>query len=69
MAAVSGAWAAARDRHAGKLDQTEGREANAWFQEFLRTAGHLALERRLLRLAYLASKNAAPALDWLNDDS
>ena len=61
MAAVSGAWAAARDRHTGELDQTEGREANARFQEFLRTVERLALERRLLRLAYLAYKNAAPA--------
>ena len=58
MAAVSGAWAAARDRHASDLDHAEGREVNARTQKFLRTVEHLALERRLLRLAYLARTNA-----------
>lgn len=59
MAAVSGAWATARDRHASDLDRVEGGDANARFQVFLRTVERLALERRLLRLAYLARKHAA----------
>jgi SAM-dependent methyltransferase len=58
MAAVSGAWATARDRHASELDRIEGDDANARTQEFLRTVERLAIERRLLRLAYLARKVA-----------
>jgi SAM-dependent methyltransferase len=59
MAAVSGAEATARDRHASELDRAEGGETNARLQEFLRTVEHLAHERRLLRLAYLARKSVA----------
>jgi SAM-dependent methyltransferase len=56
MAAVAAAWRRARARHAGELDQLEGAEANAKFQEFLGVVERLASERRLSRLAYLARK-------------
>ena len=59
MAAVSGAWRAARARHESQLDQMEGRDTNARFQEFLGVVERLASERRLSRLAFLARKPAA----------
>jgi SAM-dependent methyltransferase len=54
MAAVAGAWRGARARHQTELDEHEGREANARFQEFLAVVERLARERRLSRLAFLA---------------
>lgn len=56
MAAVAAAWRGARSRHAAELDQLEGAEANAKFQDFLGVVERLASERRLSRLAYLARK-------------
>jgi len=56
MEAVAAAWREARARHAADLDQLEGAEANAKFQEFLAVVERLASERRLSRLAYLARK-------------
>lgn len=56
MAAVSGAWRAARARHSSELDEIEGAEANAAFQEFLRVVERLASELRLSRPAFLARK-------------
>jgi hypothetical protein len=51
MAAVAAAWRGARARHAAELDEVEGAEANADFQDLL------ANEPRLSRLAYLARKH------------
>ena len=59
MAAVAGAWRSARARHEPQLDEIEGREANAGFQDFLGAVERLASERRLSRLAFLARKPAA----------
>jgi SAM-dependent methyltransferase len=56
MAAVAGAWRGARARHQAELDEREGREANARFQEFLAVVERLASERRLSRLAFLARR-------------
>jgi hypothetical protein len=56
MATVAAAWRGARARHAAELDQLEGADANANFQEFLGVVERLASERRLSRLAYLARK-------------
>jgi SAM-dependent methyltransferase len=56
MAAVASAWRGARARHAAELDEVEGAEANANFQDFLEVVERLASERRLSRLAYLARK-------------
>jgi SAM-dependent methyltransferase len=56
MAAVASAWRGARARHRGELDEVEGAEANANFQDFLEVVERLAAERRLSRLAYLARK-------------
>jgi SAM-dependent methyltransferase len=56
MATVAAAWGGARARHAAELDQLEGADANANFQEFLGVVERLASERRLSRLAYLARK-------------
>jgi SAM-dependent methyltransferase len=56
MAKVAADWRAARERHAGGLEQTEGPEATAALQELLRVVALLASERRLLRLAYIARK-------------
>jgi SAM-dependent methyltransferase len=56
MAATSGAWRRARDRHAAELDKIEGPEANARHQRFLGVVERLAGERRLSRFAYVARK-------------
>ena len=56
MEAVAAAWRETRASHAVELDQLEGAEANAKFQEFLTVVERLASERRLSRLAYLARK-------------
>ena len=56
MAAVAGAWRAARARHEAELDEREGSEANARFQEFLEVVERLAAERRLSRLVFLARR-------------
>ncbi len=56
MAAVAGAWRAARARHEAQLDEREGSEANARFQEFLEVVERLAAERRLSRLVFLARR-------------
>jgi SAM-dependent methyltransferase len=56
MAAVSGAWRAARARREAQLDELEGSEANARHQEFLATVERLASERRLSRLVFLARR-------------
>ena len=56
MAAVAGAWRTARARRASELDQIEGAEANARFQEFLAVVEHLASERRLSRPAFSARR-------------
>ncbi len=56
MAAVAAAWRQARSGHAADLDQIEGAEANAKFQQFLGVVERLASERRLSRVAYLARK-------------
>jgi SAM-dependent methyltransferase len=56
MAAVASAWRGARARHTAELDQVEGAEENATFQDFLAVVERLAQERRLSRLAYLAGK-------------
>jgi SAM-dependent methyltransferase len=56
MAAVAGAWRAARARHQAQLDEREGSEANARFQEFLEVVERLAAERRLSRLVFLARR-------------
>jgi SAM-dependent methyltransferase len=56
MEAVAAAWREARASHAVELDQLEGAEANAKFQEFLAVVERLASERRLSRLAFLARK-------------
>jgi SAM-dependent methyltransferase len=56
MEAVAAAWREARASRAVELDQLEGAEANAKFQEFLTVVERLASERRLSRLAYLARK-------------
>jgi SAM-dependent methyltransferase len=56
MAGVASAWRAARARHAAELDQVEGPEANANFQDFLDAVERLASERRLSRFAYVAHK-------------
>jgi SAM-dependent methyltransferase len=56
MAAVSGAWRAARARHRAELDELEGAEANAAFQEFLAVVERLASERRLSRPVFVARK-------------
>jgi hypothetical protein len=49
---------AERARHEPQLDEIEGREANAGFQDFLGAVELLASERRLSRLAFLARKPA-----------
>jgi SAM-dependent methyltransferase len=56
MAAVASAWRGARARQTAELDQVEGAEANANFQDFLAVVERLADERRLSRLVYLAHK-------------
>ena len=56
MAAVAGAWRRARAAHEAELDEREGRETNARFQEFLGVVERLASERRLSRLAFLARR-------------
>ena len=56
MAAVASAWRGARSRHAAELDEVEGPEANASFQDFLEVVELLADERRLSRLAYVARR-------------
>jgi SAM-dependent methyltransferase len=56
MAAVASAWRGARARHSAELDEVEGAEANANFQDFLEVVERLADERRLSRLAYVARK-------------
>jgi hypothetical protein len=56
IAAVSGNWHAARDRLAQQLDESEGPDANAAFQDFLDTVHRLATDRRLSRLAYTAQR-------------
>jgi cyclopropane fatty-acyl-phospholipid synthase-like methyltransferase len=56
IAMVAGNWHAARQEVSTQLDELEGAEANATFQQFLSTVHTLAAERRLSRLAYSASK-------------
>jgi SAM-dependent methyltransferase len=56
MAAVAGAWRGARARHESELDEREGGETNARFQDFLGVVERLASERRLSRLAFLARR-------------
>jgi SAM-dependent methyltransferase len=58
MAAVSGAWRAARSRHSSELDEIEGADANVAFQEFLGVVERLARERRLSRPLFVARKRA-----------
>jgi hypothetical protein len=45
-----------RIRFSAQLDELEGVDANATFQEFLATVHQLAAERRLSRVAYKAAK-------------
>ena len=56
MASVAGAWRAARARHVSELDEIEGSEHNASFQEFLTTVELLAAERRLSRPVFTARR-------------
>jgi SAM-dependent methyltransferase len=56
MATVAAARRAARAKRARDLDRVEGVEANASFQTFLAMVQTLAAERRLSRLAYVATK-------------
>jgi len=56
MAAVSAARRQARAAHRVELDQIEGAEARAGYDEYLRVVELLATERRLTRPAYIARK-------------
>jgi hypothetical protein len=49
-------WRAARERHRAQLDDLEGPEANAAFQHFLEVVETLARERRLSRMAIVATR-------------
>lgn len=53
---VAGAWRAARHKMSTQLDEIEGVEANASFQQFLSAVHLLSAERRLSRIAYSATK-------------
>jgi SAM-dependent methyltransferase len=57
MAAVAGAWRAARARREAQLEEREGREAYARHQAFLEVVERLASERRLSRPAFLARRS------------
>lgn len=59
IAMVAGAWRAARHKAAAQLDEIEGAEANASFQQFLAAVHLLAGERRLSRISYSAIKPLA----------
>lgn len=56
IVAVTGAWRRAREEVSDRLDEVEGAEANATFQQFLAAVHMLAAERRLSRFAYSARK-------------
>ena len=58
MTSVASRWRAARARHTDDLDRVEGPEDNAAFQHYLDVVDTVARERRLSRLAYLATKPA-----------
>jgi cyclopropane fatty-acyl-phospholipid synthase-like methyltransferase len=58
MSSVASRWRAARARHKDDLDRIEGTEENAAFQHYMDVVDTLARERRLSRLAYLATKPA-----------
>ena len=49
-------WREARERHRSELDEIEGNEANAAFQHFLEVVETLARERRLSRIAIVATR-------------
>jgi hypothetical protein len=53
MAAVSGRWADARDRHREALSRLEGDDGFASLQAFLRIVQRVSTERRLSRFVYL----------------
>ena len=53
---VPSRWAAARARYADDLVAAEGAEEHAAFQHFLDTVGTLARERRLSRIAVVATR-------------
>ena len=56
MSEVASRWREARAFHKRELDEAEGVEENATFQHFLDVVDTLARERRLSRLAYVATK-------------
>jgi SAM-dependent methyltransferase len=56
MAAVSAARRRARAAHAAELDELEGAQARADYDQYLRVVELLASERRLTRLAYIVRK-------------
>jgi cyclopropane fatty-acyl-phospholipid synthase-like methyltransferase len=56
MAAVSAARLQARGGHAAELEELEGVQENAEYDQYLRVVELLAVERRLARLAYIARK-------------
>lgn len=58
MDLVATRWHAAREKQRGVLDRIEGTAENAAFQRFLEVVATLARERRLARLAYVATKPA-----------
>ena len=60
MSTIARAWRSARARHAKELDEIEGPEANARYQDFLAMVERLAAERRLSRLAFLATEIEEP---------
>jgi SAM-dependent methyltransferase len=49
-------WRDAREERRAELDEIEGREANAAFQRFLEVVETLARERRLSRIAIVATR-------------
>jgi SAM-dependent methyltransferase len=49
-------WRAARERHAAELVEAEGADEHAAFQHFLDVVGTLARERRLTRIAVIATR-------------
>ena len=53
---VPSRWAAARTAHAGEIVAAEGAAEHAAFQHFLDTVGTLARERRLSRIAVIATR-------------
>jgi hypothetical protein len=53
---VPSRWATARTAHADEIVAAEGAEEHAAFQHFLDTVGTLARERRLSRIAVIATR-------------